>query len=156
MLVSVVSVQGKHAVALPVHPRLPASLKLETGSAALGVSLHSSSSALDLPMKVVNMFGCGLPVCALGFACLDELVKDKVNGLVSHTAQELAAQLETLLRGFPAAPELAALRRSFQRSAPDPSVPRSRAAQEWEWCTWAENWDHVMRPLLLHDVAVEV
>ncbi len=47
------------------------------------------------------MFGCGLPVAAVGFGCLHELVRDGDNGRVFASAAQLADLLFELLAGFP-------------------------------------------------------
>ncbi|KAF9229756.1 glycosyltransferase family 33 protein [Gyrodon lividus] len=124
------------------------------GSADLGICLHSSSSALDLPMKVVDMFGCGLPVCALDFACLPELVKDGQNGLVFKNAKQLADQVEMLLASFPNATALEKLRSSLRRASQTRgSQPlQHKESVDWEWGTWANNWNRVVKPLVLKDV----
>ena len=43
------------------------------------------------------MFGSGLPVCAIDFPTLSELVKNNENGLIFDTSEQLSAQLLLLL-----------------------------------------------------------
>ncbi|KAI9837670.1 MAG: mannosyltransferase [Thelocarpon superellum] len=67
------------------------------GSADLGVSLHTSSSGVDLPMKVVDMFGAGLPVVGWSdFEAWKELVREGQNGRGFQSAQQLADVLRDL------------------------------------------------------------
>ncbi|XP_030337166.1 chitobiosyldiphosphodolichol beta-mannosyltransferase isoform X3 [Strigops habroptila] len=104
------------------------------GSADLGVCLHKSSSGLDLPMKVVDMFGCCLPVCAIHFECLHELVKHDENGLIFRDSDELAEQLKMLFLEFPA---LEGKLHSFRKNL--------RACKQLRW---DESWDQTVLPLL--------
>ncbi|QDS71563.1 hypothetical protein FKW77_005804 [Venturia effusa] len=68
------------------------------GAADLGISLHTSSSGVDLPMKVVDMFGTGLPVLGWSkFEAWPELVTEDVNGKGFGSASELSSLLAEVL-----------------------------------------------------------
>ncbi|KAF8983266.1 hypothetical protein BGZ46_010564 [Entomortierella lignicola] len=109
------------------------------GSADLGVSLHTSTSGVDLPMKVVDMFGCGLPVCAFRYPALSELVVAKSNGLVFEDSSELKGQLVHLFKRFPLSqPETHA-----QLQGMRDAIKKGFQATRWE-----QNWNTTLLPLL--------
>jgi len=103
------------------------------GAADLGVSLHRSASGVDLPMKIADMFGAGLPVCALDYGpVLSELVRQGENGELFSTGQELAERIGTMLAGFPGGNRLERLRAGVERHAGE---------------SWAEGWRREALPL---------
>jgi beta-1,4-mannosyltransferase len=121
---------GVHAVWLESeeYPRALA-------AADLGVCVHRSSSGLDLPMKVLDMFGAGIPVCALNYGqCLRELVIEGENGLLFQTSEELEGQLRALFNEGTTSPLLARLRAGVASTADER--------------TWQEAWKSDVWPLI--------
>ncbi|MGB7217594.1 MAG: glycosyltransferase [Vicinamibacterales bacterium] len=106
------------------------------GSADLGLCLHRSSSGLDIPMKVADLFGAGVPVCALDYgACLAERVRHGDNGLLFSGAAQLADVLFELFETFPGDQALLERLRTGARKSARP--------------TWEEGWTREARPVLL-------
>jgi beta-1,4-mannosyltransferase len=106
------------------------------GSADLGLCLHRSSSGLDIPMKIADLFGAGVPVLALDYgACLAERVRHGDNGLLFSTAEQLADILFDLFEQYPHdETRLERLRAGARKSARP---------------TWEEGWTIEARPVLL-------
>lgn len=72
----------------------PEDYRLLLRAADVGLSLHRSASAVDLPMKIVDFYAAGTPVLALRYApTLDEQVTDGATGRTFETADELAGLL---------------------------------------------------------------
>jgi beta-1,4-mannosyltransferase len=107
------------------------------GAADLGLCLHRSSSGVDIPMKVADLFGVGVPVCALDYgACLAERVRHGDNGLLFSTPRQLADLLFDLFEGYPDEPSLLTRLRTGARRSARP--------------TWEEGWAKEARPVLLN------
>ncbi|XP_050514719.1 chitobiosyldiphosphodolichol beta-mannosyltransferase [Diabrotica virgifera virgifera] len=105
-------------------------------SADLGVCLHTSSSGLDLPMKVVDMFGCALPVCAYDFKSLNELVQHGKNGFKFSTPEELSKLLLDWFQNFPNDPVQQETERKFKNEL-----------ETFQKLRWRENWTQCAAPV---------
>jgi beta-1,4-mannosyltransferase len=116
-------------VAAAQYPRVLA-------AADAGVCLHRSSSGLDLPMKLADMAGAGLPVCAFDYGpCLSERFRSDHHGLLFKTADQLAAGLRALLGGHPNDTSLLDRLRAAIATEREPSA------------SWDEGWEAEARAL---------
>ena len=98
--------------------------------ATIGLSLHRSSSGLDLPMKIVDLFSAGVPVSALDYSrTLREQVSDGETGLLFRTAAELTQILSQIEQN----PGLL-------------NAMRERIRARWT-TTWTEEWRRVAGPV---------
>lgn len=112
--------------------------------ADLGTSLHASSSGVDLPMKIVDAFGCGLPVASLPYATLGELLVDGRSGLLFSTPEELAQHWARLFGGAWDA----------RGGAPGPELERLyRGAEEAGRERWHDAWLRKVAPVLFRNAA---
>lgn len=103
---------------------------------------HKSNTGLDLPMKVVDMFGAGLPVCAVDYDCVTELVQPGSTGLLFRTPEELAQQLLDLLRGFSG--------HADDEDGGQLAGLRAGVAKEQSAWRWQDNWQAVAAPVFAH------
>ena len=113
---------------------------LMLGSADLGLCCHRSSSGLDLPMKIADMFGAALPVLAFDYGpCLKEQVREGENGLLFKDAESLADRLYELFKTFP-------------RSAPVLEDMRAKLLTQ-PMRSWSEGWKAEAAALFARDPA---
>lgn len=87
------------------------------------------------------MFGTGVPVCAVEFPTLSELVLDGVNGLVFKSSKELCENLITLLY-----PHLAT-EQPDSRGKDEQLIDKLRRGTQ-QLTTWESNWKSVVAPLM--------
>jgi beta-1,4-mannosyltransferase len=119
--------------------------------ADLGISLHTSSSGMDFPMKIIDLFGSGVPVCAIQFEAflspvcsltrrVGEVVQEGVNGVIFKTSDELYEALVVSSRQK--------FRLTKNLLSDDHELERLRlGVRNFECGTWSEEWDKLAKPV---------
>lgn len=102
-----------------VYPRV-------LGACDVGLSVHRSTSGMDLAMKVEDLLGSGLPVLALDHGCVREQIASDGGGWPVRNAAELGQALATLAREGRGGEKLRRLREQTL------ATPRRRFAEEWD------------------------
>jgi beta-1,4-mannosyltransferase len=106
------------------------------GMADAGLCLHQSSSGLDLPMKIADFRGAGVPVCAYDYGpVLGEVVTPGREGITFHEPGQLAAVLIALASGDLTPVPLFANARAWLNANP---------AERWQ-----QHWRAAAQPLLM-------
>ena len=102
----------------------PADYPVLVGMADAGLCLHQSSSGLDLPMKLADFRGAGVPACAYDYApVLGEVLTPGHEGVTFRDPGELTNLLLALAR------------------ADLTSVPAFASARTWLMADPAERWE---------------
>jgi beta-1,4-mannosyltransferase len=114
----------------------PGDYPVLVGMADAGLCLHQSSSGLDLPMKLADFRGAGVPACAYDYApVLSEVLTPGHEGITFRDPGELAAVLLALATG-----DLA-------------KVPKFAEARTWLLANpaprWEEEWTQKAAPILM-------
>ena len=114
----------------------PADYPRLIGMADLGLCLHQSSSGLDLPMKLADLRGCGVPVAVFDYApVLGDVMTSGQHGVTFHDPGDLSNVLVTVAK---------------RTIAPDSALGKARGwlaqhpAERWD-----TQWTAAARPVLL-------
>jgi beta-1,4-mannosyltransferase len=115
----------------------PADYPTLIGMADLGLCLHQSSSGLDLPMKLADIRGAGVPAAVYDYApVVGEVMTTGHEGVTFRDPGDLANLLVSVAAGAP--------------SSSDSPLGRSRAwLMQHPAERWSAQWDAAARPVLL-------
>ena len=114
----------------------PADYPKLIGMADLGLCLHQSSSGLDLPMKLADLRGCGVPVAVFDYApVLGEVMTSGQHGVTFHDPGDLSSVFLSVAKGSLAADSHLAKARTWLAQNPPER--------------WDAQWNAAARPVLL-------